>query len=376
MPDLPSRTDFVNTFASSVLQRAASRSTGRQFTASEIFTPGSDVNLIAVGASAMAEEIVRHMGRGLLDLTFGGARGAALDRKVADAFGGRLPRKGASAALVPLQLTRPTGTFGGFSYPALARVSTLSGVVFETQTAGTFAGAALGPITVTARAVNAGVAGNVDRNTITQKITVPADVTMVVGNAEPATGGDSNETDSSYVARAYAFIPALARGGLPAIEFGARTVPGIRSASAVEELDAGGNLTGRVFLYVADVNGQANTALAAAVNLALREYRSGGLPVLTVGGVPVFQAIAYHLAFETGIDTVGAFAQVQALTVARVNQIAPMAPLLRSMLFETARLVPGVVVLTDAVTVPAGDVIPAAGSGQVIKTSSSVVTNA
>ena len=38
--------------------------------------------------------------------------------------------------------------------------------------------------------------------------------------------------------------------------------------------------------------------------------------------------------------------------------------------------VPGVVVAADAVTLPIGDVVPAAGSGDTIRTTVSLVTNA
>lgn len=376
MPDLPTRTELFNVFADAVLSRARSRSTGRQITAAEVFSPGSDVNLIAVGVSAVAEEVVRQNAIGLRDLTYG-ARGEQLDRVIAERTNNRLPRKKAAASRAVLTLARPTGTFGGFTYPAGAIVSTPGGVRFATVSAGVFAGASVGPVTIYAKAVNAGTAGNVAAGSITQKLTPSDDPTMIVTNVGEATGGDASETDAAYVARAIAYPSALVRGTLPALETGALTVAGVRGASAIEETDPlSGSLTGRTLLYIADVNGQANAALIADVVLVLREYRVGGLPVTVIGGVPFYQTIQYHLGFLSGVDTVLAFDQVRAITVARVNQGSPNGTLYRSLLFECARAVPGVVVAADAITVPAGDVVPAVGSGQTIKTSTSLVSNA
>ena len=375
MPDLPSRSDLFNVFANEVLARARSRSTGQQITPAEIFTAGSDVNLLGAGGSAMGEEVIRQLATSTSDLTFDGARGDRLDRKVFDAFGDAVPRKLAAAARVMVTLSRPTGAFGGFTYDALSRMTTASGVQFETQAAAAFTGSSVGPVTVLAKAVNAGTAGNVAAGTITRFVKQPLDSTVTVTNIEPAAGGDATETDSAYRVRARAYLPSLAKGVLPALEFGARKVPGIRQATAVEELNILGVLTGRTFLYIADANGQANQALIAEVTLALRDYRTAGLPVLVVGGAPFFQPITYRLRFSTSVDSVLAFGQVRSATVARVNQLAPQEGLLRSLLFEIARSIPGVIVLEDAVVVPAGDIIPASGSGQVIRTNPELVTN-
>lgn len=375
MPDLPTRTELFNVFADAVLVRARARSTGKQITAGEIFTPGSDVNLYGVGVSAVAEEVARANALGLRDLTYG-ARGDALDRVVAERTNNRLPRKQAAAARAVVTLARPTGTFGAFTYPAGAIVATTGGVRFATTSAGVFAGASVGPVTVYAKAVNAGTGGNVAAGAITQKLTPSDDPTMTVTNLVAAAGGDASETDAAYVARAIAYPASLVRGTLPALETGALTVGGVRGASAVEETDPlSGALTGRTLLYIADANGQANAALIAEVVTRLREYRVGGLPVSVIGGVPFYQPIQFHLGFLSGVDTLTAFDQVRAITVARVNQGVPNGTLYRSLLFECARSVPGVVVGADAITVPAGDIVPAPGSGQTIKTSTDLVTN-
>lgn len=375
MADLPTRSDLFDVFAREVLGRARSRSTGRQITADEVYNPASDINLIGAAASAVGEEVMRQNSRSYAETTLDGSHGPALDRWIYDRYGNAIVRKQASPALVNLTFRRTVGG-GAFTYVTGSRVATAGGIQFETRADAAFGAGAIGPVTVLARAVNAGTSGNVAKNTLTRFITVPSDSTLTVVNAEPAAGGDASETDTSLRDRARKYFLTLSKGTVPAIQFGALTVPGIRQATAIEEGAATGVLTGRVFLYVADANGQANTALVAAVRTALLEYRCAGINVIIVGAVPTFTTIQYHLSFETNVDSALAFNQVVQATVARVNQLAPQQPLQRSLLFEVARSVPGVIVPADAVTIPVGDVVPPDGSGQVIRTSPDLVTNA
>jgi hypothetical protein len=141
---------------------------------------------------------------------------------------------------------------------------------------------------------------------------------------------------------------------------------------AIEELDSQGIPTGRVALYIADANGQANNALVQAVLGALLEYRGCGVYVDVVASLPVFVPIRYNLRFAAGIDSTLAFAQVQNAAVAAVNSLRPNQTLEVSLLTAVARSVPGVIVLDDAVVTPVGDLVPSAG--QVIRTRPDLVT--
>ena len=375
MPELPTRTELFNIFASEVLERASARPTGRQITPEEIFTDGSDVNLIGAGGSAMAEEIIRQLTRCTADLTLDGASGPALDRWVADRYSTEIVRKTATPSLVQLAFQRPNADFGAFTYPALSRAQTEGGIQFETTTAAVFGATEVGPVVANARAVEAGLAGNVAAGTINRFITQPQDNTTTVTNPNFASGGDATETDAAFRERARQFFSAQQRGTLAAIEFGALTVPGVRQATAIETLGEGGLPTGQVFLFVADANAQANESLVAQVEQALLEFRCGGIIVTVIGATPIFQDIQYQLQFETNIDSVLAFDQVRQVTVARVGELAPEEPLLRSLLFEAARSVAGVIVPSNGVLEPVGDVIPAPGSGEVIRTTLDRVTN-
>ena len=373
MPDNPTRTELFNVFAAEVLGRAAARSSGAQITADQVFNPASDVNLIGAGGSAMCEEVVRQSGASFSEATLDGSFGPALDRWIYDRYGNLIVRKTAAPARVVLTFARTVGG-GAFTYPSGSRVSTPGGVQFELRSSAVFGVGAVGPVAVDGRAVNAGTGGNVDKGSITKFTTQPTDTTLVVTNLAPATGGDATETDASLKERVRLFFFAMARGTLPAIEYGARTVPGVRQATAIEEGTGTGVLTGRLFLFIADANGQANTALISEVVTVLREYRCGGINVVVVGGVPVFVPIQFHLGFATNVDTVIASDQVRQSTVARVNQLAPQITLQRSLLLEIARSIAGTIVGADALPVPAGDIVPTPNSGEIIRTRPDLVT--
>lgn len=372
MPDLPSRVELFNVGADEVLARSAARPPGQRLTAEEIFTEGSDINLVVASASAMGDETLRQLALRLKALTLDGAEDEDLDRLVADRTNGTLPRKEASPAVATVVITRAAGALPAVVLPVGTRWRTQAGIEFESTAIATLALGSNGPVSVPVQAVVAGLAGNVAAGAINQFSEVPSDPELLATNPEPAAGGDDRETDPRYRARARNFYLAARRGTIAAIEFGALTVAGVRQAVAVEEVDAGGDPTGRVALYIADAQGNGNAALVAAVRNALLEYRAAGIIVDIYGSVPVFQAIRYRLRFTAGTDTTAAFDSVRMATVAGVNALRPGDTLPVSLLFAAARSVPGVIVLDDAVQEPVGDVMPAAGT--VIRTRADLVS--
>lgn len=371
MPDLPTRVELFEVFRNDLLARAETRPVGRRITATEIDTPGSDINLIGGAASALAEEVIRQLGRSTSDLTLDGAQRTALDRWVADRYSPYLARKTASRSRVTLQLTRTSTAAGAVNYNAGSIVRTTGGVRFSLDAVAAFGALSLGPVTVQATAVDAGTSGNVADGTITEFVTAPPDATMLVTNPDVAAGGDFTETAARLRARARSFYGAARRGILAAIEFGALTVPGVRQAYAQELLNNLGVQTGFIDLYIADANGQSNSILNAAVLAALEEYRAGGAVVTVYGAVPVYQSVEFDLTYQAGIDTVAAFEQVRASTVARVNSLRPGATLYISELYSIAISVNGVIAEDSSVAVPTGDVVPTAG--QVIRTRNDLV---
>ena len=97
--------------------------------------------------------------------------------------------------------------------------------------------------------------------------------------------------------RVRAFWLAARRGTLGAIEFGALTVPGVVSASAVESIDASVRPARIVTLYVADGSGVSNEALAARVREVLFEWRAAGIFVLVSSSVPSIVPVVLRLRF-------------------------------------------------------------------------------
>jgi len=372
VPDLPTRQTYFQIGADEVLARSAARPIGQRISAEEVFTEGSDINIVTASASAMAEEVTRQLALREKVLLLDGASGIDLDRIVGDRFSPTVVRKQAVPSVVPLIISRSLGPLAAITLPIGTKVRTGSSFEFATTSAVSLAAGSTGPVTVLAEATVAGTAGNVAAGTITQFSEPPADPNLIVVNEEPAAGGDDEEKDPALRARARDFFRQARRGTLGAIEFGALTVPGVRQASAIEEVDPGGLPTGRVSIFVADAQGQANSALVTAVLLALLEYRAAGIIVDVLSAIPEFVSIRFRLRFSASVNTTVAAESVRLAAVAAVNVLRPNAVLPVSLLFAAARSVPGVIVLDDAIVAPVGDLVPALG--QVIRTRPDLVT--
>lgn len=371
---LPTREDYFQTGAQEIFARSSARPLGSRLSPEAVFTEGTDINVIVAAASAMADEGTRHVALRFAALYLDSAEGEDLDRLVSDRFSPTVVRKQAGPSVVLLSFSRPIPPSAGAAdtIDVGAKFRTSGGTEFELTQAAALPAGSSGPVTATAQAVLAGSGGNVDAGTITQFVQAPDDPQIVVTNAEPASGGADVETDESLRERARDFFRTARRGTLAAIEFGALTVDGVLAASAEEIVDAFGSPTGHVRLFISDARGQSNQLLAEAVENALLEFRAAGVVVTVVTTVPRLEAIDYVVSFRSGTDTRAAAQQLKALTVSAVNLLDPSEPLLRSMLFALARSIPGAIVPSSAVPVPAGDVQPDAG--EVIKTSLDLVT--
>lgn len=370
MADLPTRADLFNVGANELFARSAARAPGQRVSPEEVYTEGSDVNMLLAAGSAMAEEVQRGAMLRSREQILDGAEGCALDRLCSERSNGEVVRLQATPAIGIITITR-TDTSAGRVYAVGERVRGTNGVEFELTSAVTLAIANAGPVTAPVRARVTGVAGNLDSGTVTAFVDPQGDGSTCT-NAEPMAGGDSQETDGRLRGRMRDFYRGVRRGTIPAIEFGARTVPGVRLATAIEEVDVLWQETGIVRLYISDAAGRANSALAALVRLALRDYRGAGVYVFVVASTPRYEAIVYRLRFAAGVDSRLAFDAVRARALASVNALAPQATLPLSLLTEAARAIPGVIVLQDAIVAPVGDVVPA--PGEVIRTTLELIT--
>lgn len=371
MPDLPTRADLFNIGADEVLSRSAARSPARRLSAEQVYTPGSDINILVASESGMAEEIMRQLALSTKALFLDGAEREDLDRLVADRFSPTVVRKGAAPAIVTLEITRVAGAFPAITLPTGTRVRSTNGQEFATTAPASLALAYGGPVSVVASAVRAGSAGNVQAGTITSFVDTP-DPNLLVTNPFFASGGDETETDARLRSRARDFFRTARRGTKEAIEFGALTVAGVRQAQAIETVDSMGIPTGHVQVYIADAQGQANSALTAAVVDRLIEYRAAGVYVSVLGSIPTYISIALRLRYQAGTDSAQAFAAVVLSVVAAVNALQPSQTLAVSSIIAAAKSIRGVIVLDDAVVTPLGDIVPA--SGQILRTRTDLVT--
>lgn len=355
---LPTREDYFQVGAAEVFARSAQRPKATRISPEAVFTPGTDINIIIAACSAMADEATRHMAIRMAALYLDSAEGEDLDRLVQDRFSPTVVRKQAAPSVVPLEVRRTVpGPAVSLSVGTVVRTET--GIQFKLVQAAALALNSTGPVTVAAQAIQAGSVGNVQAGTITQFVQSPPDPTMTITNPQPASGGSDVETDESLRERARQFYLTARRATLSAIEFGALTVEGVTSASAIEVTDPMTGLpTGHVLLYIADQNGQSNQILVQAVRNALLEWRAAGIVVDVLATAPQFEQVQYSIAFRSGVDTLAATEQLRALTVAAVNLLQPGEPLQRSLLFALARSIPGAIVSDSAVVVPAGDIVP------------------
>lgn len=369
---LPSRANYFDIGAEEIVSRSLARPPAQRISEEAIRTEGSDINIILASASGMADEVTRHLALRCGALYLDSAEREELDRLVNDRFGSQVQRKQPSPALAVLQFSRPNPSGGAVSLTIGTKVRTVRGTEFALTQVLAIPAGSTAPVDVQAQAVVVGTEGNVQPDTITEFVQQPPDTDLVVTNPEPATGGADVESDASLRERARDFYRTARRGTLAAIEFGALTVAGIKSATAVEVLDSFGDPVGIVQLFIADANGQANAALALSVKNVLTGFRALGILVDVFGSTPRFEDIIFRLRFQTGIDTAAAFEEVRFLTVIAVNNLGPNEILPTSLLLEQARRVPGVIVLDDTMVEPLADVVPSLG--QIIKTSVDLIS--
>jgi uncharacterized phage protein gp47/JayE len=368
--DLPSRLDLFTLGKRFVSARA------RRIDPAKIDTLGSDVNLIVGSTSVMADHVVKQLGYSINRLFLEGAEDEDLDRWGFDRYQEAGVRKGAAPARTSLTISRPTTAAGAGDVPVGTRVSTLTGIEYVTTTAATLAAADLFVSGVFARAAQAGKLNQVGAEEL-RRFAQPDllfDATLTVINEAAAAGGEDDENDDLFKARLRAFWRAARRGTLGAIEFGALTVGGVVSASAVEALTVGGLPARVVDLYIADSSGVASDALAADVDATLREYRAGGIAVIIHTSLPQIVTVELRLSFQANVDTLTLTTTIRAAVVGLINSLPVNGTLYRADLFSLLRryVDDGLVQNEGTLVSPTGDLVPEIG--QTIRTELSQVT--
>lgn len=356
MPDLPSRLDLQARGRDYVIQRA------KKIDPAQVDIQGSDINIFVGAVAQIAFAVVLQLAYRINSLLLDGAEDEELDRYAFDRY--QLTRKGAVAAVGSVRVYRASFAVGAGSLPIGTKINSLTGIEYVTTTTITFGATDL-EATGNVRAVQAGKDTQVGANALRRFADTSSffDQSLQVTNDNPTAGGEDAEDDETFRARIRDFWTTARRGTLGAIEFGAKTVPGVYSAQAVEAITPGGQPARVVLLYIADSSGVASQALAATVRDQLLEYRAGGIAVITATSIPTIVSITLKLAFKSGVDTNTLSEAIRNAVVGFVNSLPVNGPLYRGELQAVlSRFVQdGLVMNEGTIVTPAGDVIPDAG---------------
>lgn len=332
---------------------------------------GTDANALCAANAASGDEVIGQLVKVEADLYLDSAKGDALTRLVFDRYG--LLRKPAAPALGSVVFTTTAPNPSVFAIPTGTKLQTKDGRQFITTASATFATGSTGPVTVAVRSVVAGLAQQAKIGTITSLITrltgAPGD--LAVTNMLATVGADDEEQDDELRGRAREFFTTARRGTVAAIQAAARAVPGVRKATAFENLDAFGRPAKSVQCIIADAFTdqlvdvgavppayQAQSqVLAGNVFAALDEYRGGGVFVDVRVGQVVMQGIQLGLRFNAGVDPDTVALQARAVVAGTINALAPGEDLILSTLLTALRALPGLNVTGQEIVSPLGDVV-------------------
>lgn len=357
MADLLSRLDLYSIGRAFILSKAT------KIEPAIVDVAGSNANIFVGSMSFVAHAIMRQLTKAVRDLSLLTARGEALDRYVWDRY--RQRRKGASAALGAVTMTRTSAAIGAGVVPRDTKLGTLNGVEYLTAADAVFGASDLVVSDVKVRAVQAGKRFQVGRNQIRRfaQPSVLFDPSLTVTNPEPTAGGEDREEDDAFISRMQRFWLTQQRGTLAAIAFGALETQGVVSAQVTEALTGGAMPARAVSAYFADSSGVASKALGDAVLITLDEYRCAGIPVLPELGVPQLVSVVMSLSFVAGVDTNLLAQTIRTAVVGYINSLGVGQTLEMGALMALLSRYrnQGLVTKDSTFIEPVGNVEPAAG---------------
>jgi hypothetical protein len=197
----------------------------------------------------------------------------AADNAVYDSFGfARIPAISASGSITlifksPLtqKLFVPTGT-RYFTIPLQNQVLYFSSI------SDVFAVEGDTQLSVPVACEQAGDVGNVPAYSIRRAVQ-PNAIVQDIYNVAEFFNGAPEETPSDRSKRFSDYIASLARGTIPAIEYGVGQIPGIVGVDVTEG-------SGVIYVYAHDANGNLGTDLIQAIENTLYEYKCGGIKAI------------------------------------------------------------------------------------------------
>ncbi len=327
---------------------------------------GSDANLFVGSTSFMGAAVAAQLSDRIAALLLESSFGEDLDRYAWDRH--QMVRNGASPAIGSVRFFRASSAIGSGIIPIGTILNSLVGPQYVTITTATFGALDIDQVFADVRAVKAGKDFQVGRNqirTIASQSPPVFDPSISLANDEPTAGGEPRESDADFKLRIKSAKQALARGTLPAIEFGAKTVPGIASARALEVLAPTGQPARVVQLFIADSSGIASAALGTTVNQVMPDWKAAGIAVITSTSRPTFVQVVLRLAFFAATQGTSALTeQIRAAVIGFINSLPVNAPLLIGDLYALIRRYAqvGLIPTQSSIVEPAGDLIPIPGT--------------
>lgn len=380
MADFPSRQDLFRIARDELLLLNG------KLTREIVERDGSDANIIANIAVALAEEVIGQLIGVCAGRFLNSAEDEKLDRLVWDLYS--IIRKEASSALGTAVFSTTTANPSAFTIPEGSTVSTPDGIEFLTTLSSSFPAGSIGPIYVPIRSVLAGADQQASKESITSIVSTingaPSDLTVT--NIVATVGADDEESNESLRDRARRFWTSSQRGTIGAIENGALAVPGVRSASAIEVLDAYGRPARWVQLIISDSFTESlalldtvdptydtqSQQLAQKVFLALSDIRAAGNFVQVIVGQVILQSVQLQLTFIAGVDVDVVALQARAQVVNYTNELQPGETWTVANAINALRRVSGLIITENEIVSPAGNVLPK--TTQVIRTTLALVT--
>jgi uncharacterized phage protein gp47/JayE len=339
--------------------RTNMRTQAKRIDASTVDVAGSDANLFVGATSFMTFAVQRQLIERINALYLDGCNGEDLDRWAFDRY--RILRKGASPARTSMVFSRAVLGGGAGQIDAGRKFVTPEGIEYLTTQPTIFQATTMS-VSTFVRAVNAGKDYQIGANNLRKPSSGTLfDPRITMNNPTAAAGGENRESNDVFRERIRDFWRAMSRGTIGAIEYGARTVPGVESAQAIEETD-NGKPARLVQLSIADSSGVSSLALETSVEVALDDWSGAGVYVNLVGGYPqMIPMIQLNLKIRAGYDYVTLQQNIQAAVVEYSNSLGIGKALYRGALMSVlARFQTEGLELNDqTILQPLADIIPA-----------------
>lgn len=326
--------------------------------------PGDISDMLLWAIAAGADRVVGFTAERFRATYVDGARGEDLTTLASDHFG--LERFEAVQAVGSVTFSRsngPSAPAGTISLgTVVATTKDINGVEvrFTTDADQAWLLGENGSKSVGVTAEIGGKSGNVAAAKINRIITSLFD-TFTVTNAALTAGGAEAESDQELRERIRGFNQSLRRGTLDALEFGAKQVQTVHTASASQDA------TGLVTVYVSDEDGNSNADMVADAAAELVNWIAAGITVQVLGAVVyTLTPITITLQVRSHVDVAAITSQVKNAIVARIGKLRIGETATRSAIQQAAMNVDIDNIIGVSVIAPAADVVPTAN--QVIRT--------